>query len=140
VKLHYATEIDRENKEHKHIRIHEIESPEYHEKGWSRAVNSRTAFFHGFRKDEDASPCGWTTTLYYGQTAEDFDLDGKSSMRSYRDELPRMRHTSLWDFYKYIGYDYKNRRYLGKEPIHKRKSFAKAIRARNAVLKQQHAT
>lgn len=48
----------------------------------------------------------------------DFQMDLKWERRAYEpdpapvDSLPQFTHTSIWDFYKAIGYDYKAKRYV----------------------------
>jgi hypothetical protein len=48
----------------------------------------------------------------------DWEMDRRFERRAYApdkaltDTLPEFTHTSLWDFYKAIGYDYKAKKYV----------------------------
>lgn len=119
------------------IRLHEIAAPIFGEKGWYIFVNQFNAFTSGRRKGcskEDTrlhrTSCTWGERSLYLLKFEDeyleelrifkeAGLNEKEVLEMYVDagdasrieDVPRLQHKSLKDFFNYIGFDTKSRRY-----------------------------
>lgn len=122
-------------------KVHEIEVPEFHESGRApQTVGSLTRFSSGKRRyasKEDAAcyqdRCSWgPKALFTSIQPEAVWLEEnrphaermKAAGVEWPDitnpkEFPRIRHKSLWDFYKAIGFDHETRCYRDEagEPI-----------------------
>jgi hypothetical protein len=94
--------------------IHKIKTPEYNEKLWYVTVVSSNAFFYSLKKRNRKG-----NILYIGKSFEEWTYDqehrAKNPIIADLDErlLTPIEHESLWDFYKYIGWDYKKKKYMG---------------------------
>lgn len=95
-----------------HIAVHRVRVPNVSGKGFYRAITSYNAFVFGENKR-----CYSPNFLYYGQRWEDYVLFSDSTfdifedMNITQDITPIIDHSSIWDFYKYIGYDHKKNKY-----------------------------
>lgn len=99
----------------KHIHLHLIWRPGYHDPGRYRHLMSFDSFFSGAKRHN------WRRgyKLYFGQysSMEEFDQMCKLwSVPGYPESddrlLPRTEYPDLWSFYLAIGYDYKHKRYI----------------------------
>jgi hypothetical protein len=95
------------------IRHHAIQVDGY------RAAVSHGAFFHGKRSHDAHHKRGiiWNPHtecdhLHYTEKrhADMFPPDGISI---WPDDVPIIEHDSIWNFYKYVGYNYKTRKWTG---------------------------
>lgn len=115
--------------------LHRIAFPSYGEPGWYRQTRSVNAFRSGRQKGVSADArrrhydgCGWDhekRTLYSIKSAHDHEVDMKimlesveaaspeagAKIRAMYAAVPVIDHASLYDFYDYIGFDRKTRRY-----------------------------
>jgi hypothetical protein len=114
--------------------IHKIAMPEYGDKGFYRTIESWNGFMTGRRKDatkeekqKHLDGCTRAPTgLYYvhdhteeewlahnSRTMESIARITKKDISEVDDEtkLPVVNHKSLYDFYDYIGFDRKTRKY-----------------------------
>ena len=102
--LFASTEIDRKNS-CKHVAIHLFEADGY------RDLTSYNAFFNSLKR-RNWSP----SRLFVGKTKDEYDLDISSIKASFAKlgltvaVVPEIKHESIWDFYKYIGYDFKKKK------------------------------
>lgn len=100
-----------------HLFVHRVRMHDYNEKGWYRTITSLNAFCHGMKKR-----CWSPLYLYHGRPWDDFKASDDCTRQFMVDnkialtETPLVEHNSLWDFYKYIGYDHKKNKY--KETVH----------------------
>lgn len=115
--------------------LHRIVVPSYSDKGWYRAVTSANAFRSGKQKgvprhlaERHFDTCGWDhakNILYSLKRSHDFDVEMRimiesleavdpergAILRNRHGAVPVIEHASLFDFYEYIGFDHKTRRY-----------------------------
>lgn len=120
--------------EKEQVVIHEIHMPEYREPRWYITTISWDAFFSGEKKWASArdkqvfrSNCNWgpKSMFYYNHdnpvTAawEQKENETAASLERVLNKpvvslatYSRIRHVSLWHFYKYIGFDHKKRMYV----------------------------
>lgn len=102
---------------------HELIIPEYDEKGWYITIGSMNAFGSGKLKnatkeqrDTYRDSCGWdhkNGVLYSIKNSKDDAWFCESCQRAGIPVPPIvMTHKSIWDFYTFIGFDRKRRRYL----------------------------
>jgi hypothetical protein len=131
----YAREIPTGGSDNER-RLHRIAFPEYGEPGWYRLVGSFNAFRTGKQKGVPSDltkrgfgTCGWDHAkgLLYNlkrQDEHEFDLktmlDSAShvnkevgdKLRKIYADVEVIDHASLYDFYDFIGFDRKTRRYV----------------------------
>ena len=93
-----ATEIDITNN-CEHVQYHEFEASDY------RSLTSLNAFFYG-TKGYNVSK----TRLFNG--SRKFEWLEEKLREENPDRKPTIVHETIWDFYKYIGYDYKHKKYV----------------------------
>jgi hypothetical protein len=79
---------------------------EYGVKNWYITITSLSAF--GSREGG---------RLFKRHNAGHWDVEGKRGQvgtvgGSYANQVPEIKHETLWDLYKAIGYDYKLKRYI----------------------------
>jgi len=105
-KFHFvATEIDLTDGCN-HVCYHMFEASDY------RSLLSYSAFFTSGKYR-----CRTKTRLYHGKRKLEWEQDRAMMAANpitadlYID-VPVVNHESLWDFYKYIGYDYKKKKHL----------------------------
>lgn len=132
--FYYAREIPFKTSEQERA-LHRISFPEYGEPGWYRLTRSANAFRSGRQKGVSAElkarhfdSCGWDhekKTLYslkdghsyktemdiMIESAEATNPEVGAKLRAIYDAIPVIDHASLYDFYDYIGFDRKTRRY-----------------------------
>ena len=71
-----------------------------------RDILSANAFFWSVK-----NYCYSKTRLFYGQREHEWEISNKTrKMNEIR--RPTIIHPSLWDFYKFIGYDYKKKKFI----------------------------
>ena len=119
--------------------IHKIRMPDFKDKGFYRDITSWNAFCSGSRrgltKEDKKSKkvgCCWSPDgLYYTHehveqewlkaverrfkwAVERFGESKKEELEKELDErkFPVVEHNSIWDFYKYIEFDHKARKYI----------------------------
>ena len=132
--FYYVREIPNSLTENERV-LHRIAFPSYGEPGWYRLTRSAGAFRHGQQKGLSAkmraahrSTCGWDhekRTLYSMKSAHEHETDMSimlesaeaaspevgAKLRAIYEAIPVIDHASLYDFYDYIGFDRKTRRY-----------------------------
>ena len=79
--------------------------------GGYRQVVSAGAFFDGVRKIDRDMKRGviWPSHLEYEHHHHTRKFMGIST---WPDDADVIEHESIWDFYKYIGYDYKKKKFV----------------------------
>ena len=96
----YVTQIDRKNNS-EHVAVHTFTIAGYREVlsygGWALAYKNRNKT---------------KNYLFYARDEEEYELS--LAGKKYHDtlDIKRIEHGSLWEFYKFIGYDYKSKRYI----------------------------
>jgi hypothetical protein len=99
-----------------------VNIPDILEKDGRRQIISLNAFCNGFkgRKPPCITKPPVAPFLYFGEREEKFieqceymDHQYKKLKITHLDnrELPCSEHSSIWEFYKFIGYDYKTRKW-----------------------------
>ena len=119
---HGIDQVAIERRFNKSVAEHHIKIPRATEPGFYRAVVSMGAFQHreGQRAfGEKARAKRVILPVYYAlQRRQERELNYAHHMHrygtEYREKLPIIEHESIWDFYKYIGYDYKKKRFVEK--------------------------
>lgn len=81
-----------------HVQYHEFEASDY------RSIMSLNAFCFG-SKSYNVSK----TRMFIGHRKLEW-LEEK--LRENPDRKPTIIHDTIWDFYKYIGYDYKKKKFV----------------------------
>lgn len=91
------------------VAIHLVPIPEFKEKDFYRIGVSFDAFFHSTRERNKSDKY-----FFYHRYTEDWEKDDLlyKMIEESENNLPRIEHKSLWDFYDYIGYDRKRKKYL----------------------------
>ena len=74
-----------------------------------RSVESLNAFFHGKKIEKDMK----RNILWYEHNEYEHDFELSSSLSDWpKDDADYIQHEDIWAFYKYIGYDYKKKRWV----------------------------
>ncbi len=118
-----------------HEILHQITVPDFKDPGFYITAVSLEAFIHRDLKHHFGEPPdnprknnkGRRSLHYYVKRDLEFNRDREMAMNSAKKlghmdifekcddlKLPLVKHDSLWDFYKYIGYDYKTNRWSKK--------------------------
>jgi hypothetical protein len=78
---------------------HRFVLPAVTENGFYRTIRSFSAFFHSNKKRN------WTAKRLFSAHRQD------EPITFFDPTLPMIQHESLWDFYNYIGYDKKTKKF-----------------------------
>jgi hypothetical protein len=87
----------------KYVCYHAFNLPNVSEPGFYRSVGSFNAFFNSGKKGRH-----WTKHKLYHQM-DDISLGWHKKCYI---NLETIEHKDIWEFYKYIGYDYKRKKYM----------------------------
>jgi hypothetical protein len=104
-----VTEIDLTTKDFNHIRNFRFDL----DNGKKQCHHSRTsynAFAHASRsslKNGKTAPCWRKNYRLYYCNEEDYAIE----LNKINNTLPLINLNSLWDFYRYIGYNYKTKKW-----------------------------
>ncbi len=88
-----------------HVRYHIVTYQGY------RAILSSNAFFYGVKKHKRDTKRGIIWASHYEHEHYMYTRLDSLGFSNWQSELPVIEHASIWDFYKYIGYDYKKKRW-----------------------------
>lgn len=119
---HGIDQVAIERRFNKSVAEHHIKIPRATEPGFYRAVVSMGAFQHRELTrvfGEKVRTRRQEVPFYYAlQRRQEVELRYASHVHRYgktlKEILPIIEHESIWDFYKYIGYDYKKKRFVEK--------------------------
>jgi len=119
---HGIDQVATERRFNKSVADHYIKMPRATEPGFYRAVVSMGAFQHRELDrvfGEKARRSRKEVPFYYAlQRRQELEVRYAGHVHRYgqelRERLPIIEHESIWDFYKYIGYDYKKKRFVEK--------------------------
>ena len=102
----YVAEIDQTpgNVTAPPIRIHSIELSEW---AYTQICSFNAFFNQSYRKSFHRN---WTNSrLYMSMTTDEYQW--RMSKFPWYNDIPVVTHTSIWDFYKAIGYEHKKNKY-----------------------------
>lgn len=96
-----------------HLRLHVIDSDKFN----YREVVSFDAFFHGIKQRNFVKG----VKLFFARSRQEYDQSLASFNKIMGEHgqppkppLPEVHHANIWEFYKYIGYDYKKQKWIKK--------------------------
>ena len=94
--------------------IHKIKRAEFDDKGFYISAVSFNAFFFSLKKrNRNQSKNKLYAQKIFEEWYEEQEMVSKNPIIAHLDQrlLPYVEHDGIWDFYKYIGYDYKTKKY-----------------------------
>lgn len=77
-----------------------------------RQVLSVGAFFYGVKKFEQDSKRGVIWAAHREFDHHRYIEKNSLGFSTWDEDVPVVKHRSIWDFYTYIGYDYKRKKWI----------------------------